>query len=32
LEREAILGGTSTVAWVHSWEPVAGADGIPRHL
>ena len=32
LEREAILGGTSTNAWVHTWEPVAGANGIPRDL
>ncbi|NLY02052.1 MAG: FAD-dependent oxidoreductase [Rhodopirellula sp.] len=32
LERESILGGTSTCAWVHSWEPVSGADGIPREL
>lgn len=32
LERESILGGTSTTAWVHSWEPVSGADGIPREL
>jgi len=32
LEREAILGGTMTLAWVHSWEPVSGADGLPRDL
>lgn len=32
LEQESILGGTSTNAWVHTWEPVAGADGIPRDL
>lgn len=32
LEREAMLGGTSTMAWVHTWEPVAGADGVPRDL
>lgn len=32
LEREAILGGTSTCAWVNSWEPVVGAGGIPREL
>lgn len=32
LERDAILGGTSTTAWVHTWEPVSGADGIPRDL
>ncbi len=32
LEHESILGGTSTCAWVHSWEPVSGADGIPRDL
>ena len=32
LERESILGGTSTNAWVHTWEPVSGANGIPRDL
>ncbi len=32
LERESLLGGTSTCAWVNSWEPVSGADGIPREL
>jgi len=32
LEREAILGGTMTLAWVHSWEPVSGAGGVPRDL
>jgi hypothetical protein len=32
LEREAILGGTSTCAWVNSWEPVSGANGLPREL
>ena len=32
IESESILGGTSTNAWVHTWEPVSGADGIPRDL
>ena len=32
LERESVLGGTSTMAWVHTWEPVSGANGIPRDL
>ena len=32
LEREAILGGTMTMSWIHTWEPVSGADGIPRDL
>jgi len=32
VEREAMLGGTSTVAWVHTWEPCSGADGVPRDL
>ena len=32
LEREAALGGTSTMAWVHTWEPVSGADGLAREL
>jgi hypothetical protein len=32
LERESILGGTSTCAWVHVWQPHMGAKGIPRDL
>jgi len=32
VESESILGGTSTNAWVHTWEPTAGADGIPRQI
>jgi len=32
LERESLLGGTTTCAWVANWEPVAGANGIPREL
>jgi len=32
LERDAVLGGTSTTAWVHTWEPCVGADGIARDL
>ena len=32
LERESILGGTSTCAWVCVWQPVMGANGIPRDL
>jgi len=32
IEREAILGGTTTMAWIHTWEPVSGANGIPREL
>lgn len=32
LERESILGGTSTCAWVHVWQPHMGANGIPREL
>lgn len=32
LERESIVGGTSTNAWVSNWEPSAGADGLPREL
>jgi hypothetical protein len=32
IERESILGGTSTMAWVHSWEPCSGADGIPHDI
>jgi len=32
LECESILGGTSTNAWVHTWEPVSGADGLPSEI
>ena len=32
IECESILGGTSTNAWVHTWEPTAGTDGIPREI
>lgn len=32
VEREDIFGGTSTNAWVHTWEPTSGADGIPREI
>jgi hypothetical protein len=32
VESESILGGTSTNAWVHSWEPTSGADGLPREI
>ncbi|MCX7427913.1 MAG: FAD-dependent oxidoreductase [Planctomycetia bacterium] len=32
IESESILGGTSTNAWVHTWEPTAGADGLPREI
>ena len=32
IECESILGGTSTNAWVHTWEPTSGADGIPREI
>ena len=32
LEREAILGGTTTTAWVHTWEPVFGAHGVCREI
>jgi hypothetical protein len=32
LERESVLGGTSTCAWVCEWQPVMGANGIPRDI
>lgn len=32
VEFESILGGTSTNAWVNTWEPVSGADGLPREI
>ncbi len=32
VERESILGGTATNAFVNTWRPVAGANGIARDL
>lgn len=32
VEKEAVLGGTSTIAGVNNWEPVCGADGIPERV
>ena len=32
VERESILGGTATNAFVNIWRPVAGANGIARDL
>ena len=32
VERNQVLGGTTTMAWVHTWEPVSGAEGIPQEL
>lgn len=32
VERESVLGGTGTCAWVCVWQPVMGANGIPRDL
>jgi hypothetical protein len=32
IECESILGGTSTNAWIHTWEPTSGADGLPRAI
>ena len=32
IERNQMLGGTSTMAWVHSWEPSVGGGGLPREL
>ena len=32
IECESILGGTSTNAWVHTWEPTVGGNGIPREI
>lgn len=32
LERAEMLGGTSTLAWVHSWEPSVGGGGLPREI
>jgi hypothetical protein len=32
VERETMLGGTSTLAGVNNWETTAGATGIPRDL
>ena len=32
IERNQMLGGTSTVAWIHSWEPSVGGGGLPREM
>jgi hypothetical protein len=32
VEYESILGGTSTNAWIHTWEPSVGGDGLPREI
>lgn len=32
IERHQMLGGTSTMAWVHSWEPSRGGGGIPKDI
>jgi len=32
IEKHQMLGGTSTVAWVHTWEPSRGGGGIPRDV
>lgn len=32
IEKNQMLGGTSTVAWVHTWEPSRGGGGIPQDL
>lgn len=32
VESESILGGTSTNAWIHTWEPSVGGGGLPREI
>ena len=32
VEKEAILGGTSTIGGVSNWEPGVGADGVPQRV
>jgi len=32
IEKHQMLGGTSTVAWVHTWEPSRGGGGIPKDI
>ena len=32
IEKEPVLGGTSTICGVNSWEPVCGATGTPRRV
>jgi hypothetical protein len=32
VESESILGGTSTNAWVNTWEPTVGTNGLPREI
>ncbi|MBR3636900.1 MAG: FAD-dependent oxidoreductase, partial [Lachnospiraceae bacterium] len=32
VEKESVLGGTSTIGGVNNWEPVWGATGVPRRV
>ncbi|MBN2309901.1 MAG: FAD-dependent oxidoreductase [Candidatus Hydrogenedentes bacterium] len=32
VEKNQMLGGTSTCAWVHTWEPSRGCRGIPQDV
>jgi hypothetical protein len=32
IEKNQIIGGTATMAWVHVWQPVSGGGAIPREL
>jgi len=32
IEKEAMLGGTSTIGGVNNWEPVMGATGVPYRV
>ncbi len=32
VERNEVLGGTSTMAWVSNWEPQVGGGGLPQEI
>ena len=32
VERNEVLGGTSTMAWVSNWEPTVGGGGLPMEI
>jgi hypothetical protein len=32
VEKNQVLGGTSTMGWVSNWEPTVGGGGLPREI
>lgn len=32
IDKNQVVGGTTTMAWVHVWQPVSGASGLPEEL